>query len=723
MGDSFGWVDEYAARTHHRRITFTNPEGRGLEFADGFDVCWLIPNDVVSTLPVPDDDASRAGLIGKFEEIERVRRDALHIVRHYLASKNYGVIRNRSGSWSIQSEGGLESSISVGAYLTAIARDGADVLACVDSIFKNSIERHPPSRLRATRYLNTPGDPPNERGFLDKTIHLGGRSIAGIVKMMNLCRSAEAIPDEPNARDAEKFMRRIESGNLGGRIEKALMRVGERLPDVEASFELMENAISLPFDDKLDDMAIKPRSRELARRLGKDDPTIVGDQIADEFERLNRLRTVTLRAIDRAAVERNWSVEKTRTGLFTGTTLWCLGANHRETTVDVGVGLTNALKTKSPDQVLQELGDTDPGRELMRDAIRLLDSHGPIETAPRCRLAPTASEGPPLASLEDASAVSAMDAWADVVIANFKKSEDALQRYRDASYYDRRSDTWISDADWRAIASQTDRDSWRWWTALWVRVDAGDQAAVAEAKGLVSNAELYHESPFEEIAFAWRYRNEFPEMGRANFCAAAFNEVPFAEERAELGDPIAQHHRQDEENSALDIDAQSLPAGTSGSTVREQLASWLEREWNLAMLDHPLGIALRHGWAEVVEALDRNPYLVEVLLTRADRGSDGFDHPGMLLAQSLVLRWSLLKPTPRLARLLLTSTTIDLIGEAKEAEREASRRNKKIKPSDLEMAISAMDIWWKQMELPIAIAWTRCRPGLSETGDAPPFAR
>lgn len=721
MSDVFAQIDTYATRTGRESIAVTPMNGRGLIFTDGCDVCWLLPGDVLTTLPAPTDADLVARTITNFERIDRIRTDVIHVIRHYLASKEYGVIRNRSGAWSIQSDGGLESSISVGAYLTSLIRDGADVMACLNHVFKYTIIRHPPSEKRAQRYLQISGDPSNERGFVDKTIHLGGGTIIGILKMMNLCSAAEALPDDPTVFDAERFVGRMTRPEPKGPIGAALLRMGERLPDAKAAFEIMENAISLDFDDGSDGLIIRPKSRDLARSIRSEGSQVVGERLADEFERLNRLRTVTLRALDRAAIARGWSIETSRTGVFNGTNVWHLGHTHRECTIDVGAGLTDLLRQLSPTDALRRLV---AGNEISCEcghfidaALSALDASGPVVTAPRGRLSPMPAEHPvPLASLEVPEAIGEMDAWASEVIAEFRNSQEALRRFGEPDFYDPDHDDWLTADDWVSMARAQPDDAWYRGRAIRILLEAGDPQADAEARRRIADAQLHHESLDDDIILAWRYRNDFVEAAKKDFFPQLNDDVPYAEQRARADDPIAQWYvKAGNVGDVAMIDPEDLPAGAERPDLREQTIEWARREWNLTRLESvPLTLALQRGWPEVADALDDNPHLAPALLTRAERGLDGFDSPGMLMADSLLLKWSRLKPTDLLARLLMTARQTDLVGEARTAERDAAKRNKRIEPDHVEMAVNAMGSWWEQMQLPMAIAWSRWRSTASD---------
>ena len=69
-------------------------------------------------------------------------------------------------------------------------------------------------------------------------------------------------------------------------------------------------------------------------------------------------------------------------------------------------------------------------------------------------------------------------------------------------------------------------------------------------------------------------------------------------------------------------------------------------------------------------------------LLTIDRRRDGFDEPGALLAGGLLLKWSWLDPSPFLARLVTA-----MLGTSAGIYRR----------------------WRADLELPLAVAWRRCR--------------
>lgn len=713
MWDWKSEVDAFAKTSGFEAIVVD--QGRGIVFGDGFDTCWILEDDVLSTLPAPASEVELGRTLQQFERINSVRRDVIHVLRHYLSSKRIGVTRSATGNWGVQLEGGLSSSLCVGAFLTALARDRNDVAGCLAGVLKGSVIRHPPSAKRIARYLGTPGDPPDERGFDDSEISIGTDSIAGILKWMNLCRAAEAIPEAATEADGKRFASRIEHLEATGPIGQALLRVGERLPDVKPSFELLESAIVLEFPDGLDSIQISPKSRKFARQVRDEDPTVVGDRVADDFERLGRLRRVTLRAIDQAAAKLGWTVDEAWAGgLLNGSKVWRVGRDTREITIDVGNGLTGALREQSPEQFVRSVGGSADFVAACLDGLRSVEATSVdlALKASRGRLPPRPrDDAPTLIDLSDAR-IAQTDEWAGQTLASFKRSEDIWRHIKDRKHFDPAIDTWLTPGEVIELASSVPEDSWAFSQALRIRLEAGIAGTEEKARELVGRLEGLYEVSDDLIAMCWRFRNEFPKLAAENFAPQQFDDVPHAEARAGAGDPIAKRYVELGTGESEDerADLEDLPVAAHGLDPRARASAWARWEWRWSIGQSEMfDRAITEGWTEVADALDDNPHLATVLLTHEARGTDGFDAPGILMAGELLLAWSRLKPTNLLARLILTARDTDIVARAQEAEREAGRRNPKIDARTVALAVDVMQSWWDQAQVPMAIAWTRWR--------------
>ena len=79
-----------------------------------------------------------------------------------------------------------------------------------------------------------------------------------------------------------------------------------------------------------------------------------------------------------------------------------------------------------------------------------------------------------------------------------------------------------------------------------------------------------------------------------------------------------------------------------------------------------------------------------------------------MLAGGLLLKWSRLDPSPFLARLVVAIRGADLVALA----REAGERSAEGRPDVTAMLGTSAGIyrrWRADLELPLAVAWRRCR--------------
>lgn len=280
--------------------------------------------------------------------------------------------------------------------------------------------------------------------------------------------------------------------------------------------------------------------------------------------------------------------------------------------------------------------------------------------------------------------------------------------------FDRKFDTWLTAAELEAMACDVPEESWHYPQAIRLQLEFGRDSADTRARDLLQRTEGLHEVSKDLIVLAWHYRNDFPPLARQNFAPQLHDDVPHAEARAKIGDPIAQRYVAAQNVGRVGGDDSTwmevVPMTSRVKSRRECMIDWAKREWRWSLAGfEQFEVAIREGWTEVADALDANPHLINSLLTWEVRGMDGFDAPGFLLAEKLLLGWSRLCPTPLLAKLILTARKMDLVAEARAAEMAAARRIPNINRKDAVMAIDVMASWWEQMQPSMAIAWTRWR--------------
>src|SRR5688572_20870601 len=226
------------------RATYDDALGVGVEFEDGNDAFWALPGEVFSTVPVPEEGpASAEEFVEAYETIGRVRARAIHAIRHHLAALNVRVDRNGGGQWGLELEGGSSTTMSVGAHLTAVARETNDVYAVVGAAFANHWVRPAPMREQIDQYLNVEGPPANERTIDDgeerEPKMLFPPTIRAVAALMGLCKALD-VADERTLKSPAALKRAADPA--AGRIGQALLRVDGRLPGVEASIDLLKPA-------------------------------------------------------------------------------------------------------------------------------------------------------------------------------------------------------------------------------------------------------------------------------------------------------------------------------------------------------------------------------------------------------------------------------------------------------------------------------------------------
>jgi hypothetical protein len=253
-------------------------------------------------------------------------------------------------------------------------------------------------------------------------------------------------------------------------------------------------------------------------------------------------------------------------------------------------------------------------------------------------------------------------------------------------------------------------------------VDVGDARGRQKARDLLQQMEPHHEVSDAEVELAWRFRHELPDIARKWFAPQPFDQVPYAEQRARLGDPVARRYVL--ANEGFDIDDENTwseranpalsglwPDAQLRARLRLRFVEWARTTWKWSPAEaHELKKALWLGLDEVASALDENAYLANGLLC-GDRRHFLFDEPGILLSADFLLAWSRLKPTRLMAQVVATAQTGDVLAEADRIARESVERN----PACRAKLASSMEIyraWWEHLQVPMAIAWKRFRSSI-----------
>jgi hypothetical protein len=683
-----------------------SPLGIGLAFEDGCDVFWILPGEVTSTVPVPPEGPSSPDeLLAACEAIGRVRERALHVVRHYIASKDVELDWRPSGQWGLKWQGGSTSSISVGAHLTAVARDIGDVYEVVGACIKHSWVGKVPSRRRIERYLNTAGEPVGPAGGI-RHAEPATSSIRTALGWMGLCN---AIDHAEEIDSAEQLQARVRPT---GRIGQMFARLAERLPHADAHAELMRRGVlRIRFNDGDDHFEVDSRSRTIARRISKDGPNVVGDQLADQFIVLDAARARTIKAIRQAAAARRWKRQDINLRLFGAERVTHLGLTHIEVSFDPGDGLTAALRKLPPEGALRRLFAETP--DFADACIAALNHPVPDEQIqlPDGELAPRhVPPAPPLRTLNDALEAE-LDAFAAETLRDYLTQPRTIWDYRNADVYDPAIDTWATPDDWVAVANRNVDGEWPHPMAILILLDAKDPRGDVLARAYLARAEPHHEVSDAEVEIVWRYRHALPDVARKWFAPSAGDDVPFAQARANLKDPVAIRFQTIDH---LDDDPEFSPAAldmlddSQREAFHRELISWARTSQRWSPPDPAkLRAALRMQWRDVADALADNPYLLNGLLTR-DRRASQFDEPGMLLAKDFLLVWSRLAPSEFLARILATAHGTDMLAAAEQASRQ-SAIGKPTVEANIGRSLRIYEAWLKDAHLGMAVAWTRWR--------------
>lgn len=699
----------------HKRQVWEFAEGIGIEFSDGCDAFWILPGEPSSTVPLPDPEAVQpTDLLALYHRIDNLRTRALQVVRHHLADRDVRVNRNRNGTWDLGLPGST-TSLDVGTYLTTVARDTGDLQAVLEAAFKDSWLGEPPTPDRIDEYLKLEGAPANERGYGNDwaPAPLVAETVRGALAWMGLCKALERV-------DAGTTPERLaEAAQPKGRIGRAMLQLADRLPEAKASIDLLKPGIlAIEFEDEYPgDFAIDLRSRELAHRIAGSTPEEVGEELATEFLHLKNGRAAVFGAIHQAAAERGWSREKSG-ALFGAEALVYLGGEKREISFD-------------PHSLMERIG-----RHGARDAVRLtfaahpefrqeclaaLENPGP--NAEEIKLAdttlrPRALPPPPVLRRLDSQLVARLDEFSEEALRKFLSGERTIWEYRNRAVFDPAVDTWADTADWVRMAERLVDGDYPDAVAVLILLEAGDTRGEEAASRYLAHAQPYDLGD-SDVELVWRYRHSHSELAREWFAPNSTEDVPFAEERAKVGDPVAIRKQTLLAAELSDDDPRPdlVPFWDSGrqEKLHTDVLNWAREDYRFSPPDaDKLSIALKLGWRDVAEALEENPYLLNGLLC-IDRRGDQFDEPGILMSKEFLLAWSRLAPSPFLAQLVATAFATNLVALAE----EASRRSAIGKPDVAAAIPSSLDIyreWNKELQPAFAIAWRRCRTAGAAAG-------
>ena len=193
-----------------------------------------------------------------------------------------------------------------------------------------------------------------------------------------------------------------------------------------------------------------------------------------------------------------------------------------------------------------------------------------------------------------------------------------------------------------------------------ILIDYGDAAIQDRFVERLIESEPHDEVWDQEVEMVWRMRKVMPDLAAKWFMPQPHDDVPFAEVRARLGDPIAVHHvlgdiAGEEDEAVPSILAHIRPEliacfvdASRISGWRRAALQWAEDtwKWNWGNEGEVLAVAANMEWPDVSDRLAANPFLLPGLLTTSE------GDPGVLFSRPLLLAWSKLDPSPFLMRLV-----------------------------------------------------------------------
>ncbi len=691
---------EFAARGS--RIIDAGTAGIGVEFRDGNDVWWLLPEDPLSSMPVPSCGvADPRAILDEYSRLDSLRSRAIHAIRHQLTDQGVRTTRDRSGRWPIQ-QGIVSSQLSVGASLTARFAGSDDLVAAVRDVFAHSIVRKPSPR-RIQRYLAREGDPRDELPWLDDPPTLtSDHNPMAILAMMGLCKAIRLCGETADESHPARPEELAEAVQPRGRIGRALARFAAALPDAQAALELGDGAMAIDFDDGLDSYRIHPRSRDLVARIRRDGPERAGDELIAEFRRLNADRARVITALRTALPRLGFNVQDERARLH-------FGRSVRESTLDLGKPLTEALRQGTAREAVRTLLFANPDlAEEVADAVpperpdRLPEPTTAVLRPP----APPPVPIPPIAELD----LDRLDQIARSILDRYREEREVLGAFFDPVLYDSAADTWATSDDWLRAANRFRGEPFTNPDAELIRLELGVTDDLHGWLAVLGGVGYHGENSEAEIISVYRYRHENPDIAREWFAPGPFEDCPEAETRSIVGDWIAARYLATSIDPEDDVGrplSRFTPSALEVFFEAGQIERWrnqavraIDEAWDWLHFDQGLlRAAAVHRWTEVGEALQRNPYLVHALLNN--------DRMVIYCAGRLFLAWSRLTPSIEIARLAGTLLGLDLRGRATPLAMAAAGTLAERRP---ELVSQIAERWLTELQRGLAIAWTRSRP-------------
>ncbi|WP_339911741.1 hypothetical protein [Symmachiella dynata] len=675
-------LKSYAAA--HGLETYHVVDGLGVRFSDGFDVCWFMPEERWYHRSYD----STSDLTQYFAILDEQRQRAIDAIRRYLAMLKIAVHALPNGSWSLQDPSGISYALNVGVRLTETLAGGNILDIAVKEVFNGSAVKTPNAR-QTQRFLSEYGVPFAEAVATEETDEATQTPLSVLQSM----RSYKSLQERFSSQSRKAI---TDVAEHKGRIWRALLQFANRLPDASACLEITDDSMHVDFDDKFDSYVIAPKSielRKLVRSLGSEQ---AGNHLANEFEQLNSARQHVLNAVFTVLRRHGFYLDSLEEKY--------VGREVREFPLDLGENLTAVISQSGKEAAIGYI--LGQHAELAQEAIKILGSVDKVvtlDTRPLRRAVPQAVELPLLTEAQ----MSEYDDRSRLVLGKFMKSDAALSAFFDRLMWDTAIDTWAQASQWQKLAQKHIGGKHPRPDVEYILMSFGDELYKSRFRERLVDMEPHFESPDQDVEMMWHLRNELPELAAKWFGPSPYYEdVPFANVRARLGDPIAGRYLLDDwgdEDEIIPPALATIPQSVAERIVEpKQLKAWREAasrwaidewQWEQGGDLNVLSAAANMGWQEVADHLAANPYILPGL----SKPSEG--EPGILYASGLFLAWSKIKPSAFLLK---------FIGFVMNMDRK--RLMKDFSEQCVGISVeNTLRSWSNHLDIALAIAWHRCR--------------
>ena len=684
--------------------------GLGIEFSDGFDVFWVLPGEVTSTIDIdPEQPIDAETIFAEFKSINSIRRDVLKVMSHYLHQTKCGIESCRNGEWLISSKSShCGRTVYVGSTLTFRILRGDTIYQLMnDTLFwgrKLSTKQVDDLLTLGQEILLTLGEEETPRTKIKR------RGLIEEISSKRWGQELKRLGNFPSPSDLKALSQEV------GPVLSTLINLALLLPDARAETNWGNGDIYLQFEDGNSSAPIVDHYSLFDKLMYSLGPVGAAQVLAEEFKRISFLRKKVIAVVERTAIQRNWRKE---VGRAERGPHWHYGDHYRRVKFLPGDELTHALKNLSIDEVIRSvLFDDD---QFIVDCVENTnDVDAPatvrIVEAELSPLLPTTL--PELVSLND-NMIRLMDEFAQEQKKLFFSDKDSIYKHRDRLYSSSRPNDWASFDDWLALAAASVEREHVSIDAIFILMDAKDPRADELAHQVLERVTFDSDTTEDEAELVWRYRQDYPELSREFFGPNQTEESSFLETRYTLGDPVAirqikEKHAQSIADMSYWENAELPPANPKWlspellSHHHANAVDWARTSWFWSPpLISKMRMALDLGFYDIPELFEQNPFILSVFFAYEERHCQE-NEPGIFRAKEFILAWSLLHPTPLLARIIATKVSILDFAEAQvwyEKDSNLSRLN----PVQLDSARKIVLDRSRDFKLALAIAWLRCR--------------